>query len=87
MLGSTANWKPLLNGYSGITPHTYDSHFEALKNFPDDASVAALRGAGVTHVFVHLDQLDPAEGPRLQARADLRRLAAEGTVALYRLEP
>jgi hypothetical protein len=53
MLNSTLHWRPLVNGYSGFLPRSYDAHYEAMRTFPDDRSLAYLRQLGVTHVAVH----------------------------------
>ena len=53
LLESTAHWRPMLNGYSGVIPPSYDAHARAVAEFPNADAIAALREAGVTHVFVH----------------------------------
>ncbi len=53
LVESTAHWRPMLNGYSGFIPPSYGEHARALAHFPDANAIAALRQAGVTHVFVH----------------------------------
>ena len=50
---STFHWMPLANGYSGFYPPSYLARLDALRHFPDDASVARLRGDGVRYVIVH----------------------------------
>ena len=52
MLYSTRSFTPMLNGYSGFTPQSYLRHVEALRPFPDPASIDYLREVGVTHVVV-----------------------------------
>ena len=86
MLNSTANWRPLLNGYSGFLPPSYVDHYVKLRGFPDDVSVAALQSLGVTHLFVHLDEIDEGGKARLKADARLKRIALDDPVALYVLE-
>lgn len=87
MLNSTANWKPLLNGYSGIIPASYHHHYDALRTFPSAESVAALRAFGVTHVFVHVNELGREEIDRIAGLPELRPGTVEGAVALYRVAP
>lgn len=53
VLGSTAHWKPLMNGYSGYTPATYREYAKAFWFFPEDFAIEAMRQAGVTHVLMH----------------------------------
>jgi hypothetical protein len=86
MLGSTLNFKPLLNGYSGFVPPVYSAHYAKLAGFPDAASIAALRLIGVTHVFVHRDRLDDRNARAIEATPGLRWLATEGPIDLYRVE-
>jgi hypothetical protein len=83
ILNSTAHWKPLLNGYTGFVPASYQRHAVALSTFPSAESVRALQDWGVTHVFVHLDRLDRAASESLSHLHGLRQIAADGTVALY----
>ena len=53
VLNSTAHWKPLMNGYSGYTPDTYQTYADAFWYFPQDWAIQAMKDAGVTHVVVH----------------------------------
>lgn len=85
LLNSTLNWRPLVNGYSGFVPPSYVAHYEALKDFPDAASIAALERIGVTDAFVHLDQLAPDAAVRLDRSPALQRIASDGPIALYRV--
>lgn len=87
MLGSTRNWRPLVNGYSGFVPPSYADHYLALRSFPDAASIRGLRALGVTDLFVHLDQLPPGAAARVDADPAVHRIAAEGAIVLYRLDP
>src|SRR5262249_31085354 len=57
MLNSTANWRPIVNGYSGFQPPSFYRHAAVLDGFPDEASLAMLHDLGVTHVFVHTTQM------------------------------
>ena len=86
MLASTLNFRPLLNGYSGFVPPSYVAHYEALRDFPSAASIAALQSFGVTFLFVHVDQLKPGEQARLDGNATLHRLGATDTIVAYRLD-
>ena len=91
MLESTAHWRPILNGYSGLTPASYDAHARALQHFPEAASIAALRAAGVTHVFVNdralRDWTDNETADAVGRSPDLLRLGVDGPLALYQLRP
>jgi hypothetical protein len=82
MLNSTANWKPLLNGYSGFLPRSYFRNFDRLRSFPAPGAIEELRRQRVTHVFVR-GRPNVAPAPTL---ADgLTLIASDGPVALYRL--
>jgi PA14 domain-containing protein len=87
MLNSTRHWKPMLNGYSGFVPESYDRTYEALRDFPTTGSVGALASRGVTHVFVHFDRLGADALDQIQRMPRLHLMAVEGEVALYRLIP
>jgi hypothetical protein len=87
LLNSTLNWKPLLNGYSGFLPASYVQHYAAMNTFPGSESIRAMEAAGVTDMFVHLDQLGSEAVEVIEHEPMLRRLALDGSVALYRIEP
>src|SRR3954454_5747424 len=53
VLASTAHWRPLMNGYSGYTPSTYQHYADPFWYFPQEHAIAAMKAAGVTHVVVH----------------------------------
>lgn len=75
MLNSTLHWRPMVNGYSGFAPRSYQVHVENLRGFPDPHSLAYLRRIGVTHVSVHASGFRDAAGQeRLQAIASTAQL-------------
>jgi hypothetical protein len=84
MLNSTANWQPLVNGYSGFQPGSFFRHAEALAGFPDDRSMTMLSELGVTHVFVHEDQMSGEELVLIKTRRELELVETFGSIALYR---
>jgi len=53
MYFSTFHWNPLLNGYSGFSPHSYYYLRDLLATFPDAKSLDELHRRGLTHVVVH----------------------------------
>lgn len=53
VLASTVHWRPLMNGYSGYTPASYQHYADAFWYFPEDWAIKAMKDAGVTHVMVH----------------------------------
>jgi hypothetical protein len=73
---STIHWKPLLNGYSGFTPATYDTAYRALRTFPSDEAIAYLRAVGVRYLLVHqrfyIEAQFYSHVAALTNRADLR---------------
>ena len=90
---STFHWKPMVNGYSGFYPRSYQDLWTALESFPSDAAVAALQARGVTYLVVHEREygraryLEVVEG--LAARRDVEAfgpfLEPGGQVRAYRL--
>jgi hypothetical protein len=53
MYFSVWHWRPIVNGYSGYIPESYNAVIPDLVEFPRGDSVAALRRRGVTHVTVN----------------------------------
>ncbi|MCU0255157.1 MAG: hypothetical protein MUF60_00285 [Vicinamibacterales bacterium] len=84
VLASTRHWRPLVNGYSGVVPDSYVRHNERFRGFPDDTSLEALREAGVTHVVVHLEEMEDVERT-IAARDDLLLMASAPGIRIYRL--
>jgi hypothetical protein len=95
MYFSTFHWSALVNGYSGFSPPSYIALHDGLVNFPDDVSIAVLRGRGVTHVIVHGTFMRRGEYLQLISRmdecADLEFVTEgpwhRGDTRLYRLLP
>jgi hypothetical protein len=85
MLNSTRHWRPLLNGYSGFRPASYEDSFKAAAGFPEERSLAALHELGVTHMVVHGELTGPALVKLLEGVPSLELLGASGPVHLYRL--
>jgi len=85
MLGSTLNWQPMLNGYSGFTPKSFRRHVEALRGFPDAASVDYLRRAGVTHVGVDSRNVSEPRLAMLVTMPELQMFASDGNFHVYSL--
>jgi hypothetical protein len=72
LLGSTAHWRPLVNGYAGVFPTDYHADVGVLNTFPSAAAVARLRAIHVRYVVVHLGQYDPE--PRARREEALKFL-------------
>jgi hypothetical protein len=89
VLASTAHWRPLMNGYSGYTPASYQRYADAFWYFPQDWAIAAMKQAGVTHVMVHTaafqrDNMDVL--PAIEKRSDMELIGiGDGGLRLYRM--
>lgn len=88
MLNSTRHWRPMVNGYSGFRPGSYNDTYAALASFPDVASLAALHARGVTHIVVHRNEFSgssPARFDAIASIASLQLVAESGDIHIYRL--
>jgi len=76
---STFHWQNLVNGYSGFFPPSYVRLMDAIGEFPDDVSLAAIRARGARYLVVHGERLrgDRYETliPQLDKRSDLAIVA------------
>ncbi len=89
VLASTAHWRPLMNGYSGYTPASYQQYADDFWYFPREHAIEAMKRAGVTHVVVHADSFARDRQDivaEIGSRADLELLAVGQGVRLYRLK-
>jgi hypothetical protein len=79
MYFSIWHWRPMVNGYSGFIPRSYDGLLQRVSMFPDAASLHYLGSVGVTHIALHCRLWEPdvcaSTMARLDATAGLRRLA------------
>ncbi len=59
--------QPIVNGYSGFTPPSYEDRLPVLRHAPDDPDRvrSVLTGIGVTHVLVHEGAFLDDRGQRL----------------------
>jgi hypothetical protein len=81
VLNATAHWRPIANGYSGMTPMSYRQRAETLWFFPDRGAVDTLLTMGATHAMIHLEQFreqTPSVIRALEHEARLRLIAADG---------
>lgn len=89
MLHSTRHWRPLVNGYSGFTPASFQAHWDAMRAFPDQAALDYLRLLGVTHIFVHANWFAEQHGEerlaRIPSTPGLRLLLDGGNLTIYEL--
>ena len=58
---STFHWHPLLNGYSGFFPASYVERADALRDFPDDASILRLKRDGAHYLLLHIGAFAPED--------------------------
>ena len=90
VLASTAHWRPLMNGYSGYTPESYQRYADAFWYFPEEWAIQAMKDAGVTHVMVHpaaFHKDHQAVVPAIEKRSDFELMAiGRDDVRLYRLK-
>jgi hypothetical protein len=84
MLNSTRHWRPMLNGYSGFRPPSYEKSYEAARGFPNEESLIALHALGVTHMIVHTDALGADRTAALARAQSLQQIASEGEIVIYR---
>jgi hypothetical protein len=84
MVNSTKHWRPMLNGYSGFRPQSYDRSYDAAREFPEDNSLIKLHDLGVTHVIVHRQALGEDRVTAISRVQSLQEIASEGDIAIYR---
>jgi len=89
MLNSTRYWHPLLNGYSGFRPLSYDDTYDAVQDFPAVPTLLALQARGVTYVVVHqadfVRRFGRARFDAIAHAASLSAIAEDGDIHVYRL--
>jgi hypothetical protein len=90
VLNSTAHWKPLMNGYSGYTPETYQHYADTFWYFPDERAFIAMKAAGVTHVMVHPARFGEPDAQKvidaISSRPDMELVGVSQGIRLYRLK-
>jgi hypothetical protein len=79
MYFSMWHWRPLVNGYSGFIPASYDALLRGVSTFPDPSALKYLERVGVTHIGLHCRLWEPDVCASTMARLDgtlgVRRLA------------
>lgn len=89
MVNSTRHWHPLLNGYSGFRPASYNDAYEAVRGFPSDESLLGLYRRGVTHVVVHhrrfINEYGDARFYAIERQHSLQYVASDDDTTVYRL--
>ena len=90
MLGSTAHWQPLINGYSDHIPQDFRDAAQQLRGFPSGEAFAALEKYGARYVALHLNLFGQQTRDRLPALLDeyspyLRPLSKDGDIWLFEI--
>jgi hypothetical protein len=85
MIHATRHWRPILNGYSGFAPASFNEHARALATFPDSAALAALAQIGVTHVFIQIDGYTAEQQAVMESSPELTRIASNEWIVLYKV--
>jgi len=79
MYFSMWHWTPMVNGYSGFIPPSYQALVEGTSTFPAGDALDYLARVGVTHVALHCRLWEPdvcaSTMERLDASPRVRRLA------------
>jgi hypothetical protein len=88
MLAGLDHGRPLVNGYSGLFPASYDELEQAMRSFPSVTSVQHLRAIPVTYVVVERSWLTPeAQGWMADWSAELTPVFQGTDEIIYRLNP
>jgi hypothetical protein len=83
VLGSTAHFRSMLNGYSGFTPASYFVHAAVARRFPSADALREFGYLGVTHLVVHGRRYDREALRQLEATGRVDQIAREGDDRLY----
>jgi hypothetical protein len=83
LVANTVSHRPLVNGYSGFEPPAYVARVTRWQPFPAPSVVHDMRALGVTHVMLHLGDLDSAVAAAAAGSGDLSLLADDGERRLY----
>jgi len=90
MLHSTAHWQKTVHGFSSLRRPLHDKLYVEMTSFPDAASLASLRDAGVTFVIVHTEDYGdrwPGIEEQIRKTSALRLEHVEGSGRVYSLLP
>jgi hypothetical protein len=69
---STFHWQYLINGYSGFFPPSYVQIVNAVRDFPDERSISAIKQRGTRYLVIHGEWLYGARYEELVAALDRR---------------
>lgn len=86
---SVYHWHPLVNGYSGYNPPSYEEIIQKLHGFPSEEGAKYLSAIGVRRVVLHTDLLTPDEILRWRtpalAEMGLEKAAAFGSDVVFHI--
>jgi hypothetical protein len=93
MVYSTHHWKPLVNGYAGIEPVSYQRMRALAHRFPNEELLASLRAIGVRYLVLHRGGYGPNQWARIEESlprftgGDLREVAFFDGDTVFELSP
>jgi len=94
---STFHWQSLINGYSGFFPPSYMRLSHAIRNFPDEPSIDAIKAHGVNYLVIHgeylrgdrydtlIPQLDRRHDMTLVSRRPWQLPGKHAEISVYRV--
>lgn len=89
LLDQTRHWRPMVNGYSGFAPVSFEETASRLRGFPDPVAIDALRSRGVSHVVIHRAPFAERAGTQavdaLRSHPDLTFVLEQEGIIIYRL--
>jgi hypothetical protein len=86
MLQSTDHFKPMMNGYSGYMPTVMFTHFQGVKNFPDEQSITYLKNLGVTHALVDARNMPPETLDAISKSPSLKLENTDGNLQILAIK-
>jgi hypothetical protein len=85
LVAATRHFRPLVNGYSGFETEAFRQRASRWRAFPDAAVLDEMQALGVTHVIVHVRDLNPEQVAAAAAVPRLRLVTDDGERRLYEL--
>jgi hypothetical protein len=86
MVQATANFKPMLNGYSGYMPASTVTHDRALSDFPSAASIDYLKRLGVTHALIDSRNMSQDVLANIKASPSLEQEVTDGNLLVLAIK-
>jgi hypothetical protein len=87
---ATQHWNPVVDGYSGVFPPTFQPMRDRLQTFPSPDTLALLQGIGVTTVVLRSSEYEPAAWAAVVAEIERYpelSLVLDGPDRVYILAP